>query len=110
MSSVNPIFLRNGSKYQRLLPKDILLLKAEDNYVRVYLSSGETQLLYTSLKRLEATLVGMSFLRVHRSFIINVYALTAWEVEKSELHLGEHLVPLSRAKRKNLEEMIRLLG
>ena len=110
MSSVDPIFLRNGSKYERLLPKDILLLKAEDNYVRVYLHSGETQLLYTSLKSLESILLGMPFLRVHRSFIINVDALTTWEVEKGELHIGEHEVPLSRARRKALEDMLRLLG
>lgn len=58
-----------------LHPARLLLMKAEDNYVQIFYLSGNTickELVRTSLKKLEATLPGNSFVRAHRSYLVNL--------------------------------------
>ena len=110
MASTHPLFLRKGSSYLRVRPEEILVLKAEDNYVRMYLNQQDSVVLYHSLKSLEERFDNGSFLRVHRGYIINVKALERWDLETNELHLGPYTVPLSRSRRKALEEALHLLN
>lgn len=59
-----------------LKPKNLLLLEATDNYVSVfYLVKGKVQrtLLRNTLKNLEDELKEFSFIRCHRSFIVNFH-------------------------------------
>ncbi len=65
----------NGKVILSLQLKNILLLKAEDNYVDVhYLLGGQVkkELIRTSLKRIESRSSASSLIRVHRSYIINL--------------------------------------
>lgn len=53
----------------------LLMMKAEDNYVHVFYISGNTickELVRTSLKKLEGYLAPDSFVRSHRSYLINI--------------------------------------
>lgn len=110
MAFPNPLFLRKGSSYLRVRPEDILVLKAEDNYVRMYLHQQDSVVIYDSLKNLEERFNNGAFLRVHRGYVINVKALERWDLETNELHLGPYTVPLSRSRRKALEEALNLLN
>jgi len=49
---------------------DLVYLKAEDKYVRIFLKNGETKLSERSLGKLEEQLPD-SFIRIHRSYIVN---------------------------------------
>lgn len=58
-----------------LHPGKLLLMKAEDNYVQVFYISGNTiskELIRTSLKKLESYLSPNSFVRAHRSYLVNI--------------------------------------
>jgi uncharacterized membrane protein YidH (DUF202 family) len=53
----------------------LLLMKAEDNYVHIFYIAGNTickELVRTSLKRLESYLAPDSFVRSHRSYLVNI--------------------------------------
>jgi len=53
----------------------LLMMKAEDNYVHVFYISGNTickELVRTSLKKLESYLAPDSFVRSHRSYLVNI--------------------------------------
>lgn len=110
MGVSNPLFIRKGNCYQKVQPIDILVFKAEDNYVRMYLKEEDSVVLYYSLKSLEEQFVSGPFLRVHRGYIINVKALDRWDLEANELHVGPYTVPLSRSRRKALEQALHLLN
>ena len=110
MAIPNPLFIRKGNFYLKVRPEDILVFKAEDNYVRMYLKEEDSVVLYHSLKSLEEQFVGGSFLRVHRGYIINVKALDRWDLELNELHVGPYTVPLSRSRRKALEKALHLFN
>jgi len=58
-----------------LQPGQLLMLKAEDNYVQVYYEHGHTirkELIRNSLKKLEGQLTGHGFVRSHRSYMVNM--------------------------------------
>ncbi|MBO9732767.1 MAG: LytTR family transcriptional regulator [Chitinophaga sp.] len=58
-----------------LHPNKLLLMKAEDNYVQVFYLSGNTiakELIRTSMKKMEACLPAGTFVRAHRSYMINL--------------------------------------
>lgn len=62
--------LKDGARVHRVAQGDILLARGADDYCEVQLMDGRTLLVTTSLARLQATLPG-SFVRVHKSFVVN---------------------------------------
>ncbi|RPD42054.1 LytR/AlgR family response regulator transcription factor [Chitinophaga barathri] len=71
------LFIRD--EYDKLAmtlhPSNLLLLKAEDNYVHVYYRNGNAvkkELIRSSLKKLEPQLSGHGFTRAHRSYMVNL--------------------------------------
>ncbi len=64
-----------GKLVLSLQPAQLLLLKAEDNYVQVFYRHGQTirkELIRNSLKKLEGQLAGHGFVRAHRSYMVNL--------------------------------------
>ncbi|MRG45130.1 hypothetical protein GFS24_08390 [Chitinophaga sp. SYP-B3965] len=58
-----------------LQPSNLLLLKAEDNYVHIFYLNGtvvKKELVRNSLKKLEPQLSGLGFTRSHRSYMVNL--------------------------------------
>lgn len=58
-----------------LQPSNLLLLKAEDNYVHIFYLNGtvvKKELVRNSLKKLETQLSGLGFSRSHRSYMVNL--------------------------------------
>ncbi len=65
------LFLKDGHEQFKILMKDILYAEAEDNYVFLYFNKTR-KLLSMSLKTLEKELLDPRFLRIHRSYLINM--------------------------------------
>lgn len=77
----------------------LLLLEASVNYTILHYTDGESQIYSYTLKRFEQHLASNnSFIRIHKSFIVNrAYIL---EVRKSEVVLLSNVVlPLARRRR-----------
>src|SRR5690606_30893680 len=51
---------------------DIVRLKAESNYTRVYFSNGDVFIESKTLREFEQELAAIDFIRVHRSHLINM--------------------------------------
>ncbi|MDD7884445.1 LytTR family DNA-binding domain-containing protein [Flavivirga sp. 57AJ16] len=51
---------------------DILYCKADDNYTEIYLNTNKKKLVSKTLKYFEDTLNNASFVRVHKSYLVNV--------------------------------------
>ncbi len=72
----------NGLKGKILIPlqdgfevinkADIVYCEADDNYTKIYLRSGEHYLVSKTLKYFEETLGTDSFVRIHKSYLVNV--------------------------------------
>lgn len=102
---------QSGINFVRL--KDILYCKAEGNYTLIYLAHKKSKEIVTkTLKEFESLLSGHQFFRVHRSYLINLQHIKAYErSHQTEAYDGdggcvilaeEVKVPVSRERRKYL--------
>ena len=58
--------------FEILNTADILYCKADDNYTEIYLNNNKKKLVSKTLKYFEEALMGSSFARVHKSYLVNV--------------------------------------
>lgn len=90
----NSLFLKVEYQMVRVLYEDILYIEGLKDYVKVHLESSSKPLLsLTSLKSLEEKLTDRGFMRVHRSFIVNLEKISA--VSKTSITIGRDSIPVS---------------
>ncbi|MEO9893186.1 response regulator [Aurantibacter sp.] len=98
------IFVRHYGKMEKLMLKDILFIEADRNYSNIITKSGKF-LLTSTLKSMEGKLPANQFLRVHRSFIVNVTNLDV--VAEDYLEINRKVIPLSKSHKELLMGRIR---
>lgn len=105
----NRIFVREDDRLVCLRANQIEAIEALGNYVKIR-SAGKTHVVRSSLTSLEAQLHPSTFVRTHRSHIVNITAVR----ELLPLSHGDynvvlesgHVVPLSRAYRDRLQMFV----
>lgn len=98
------IFVRHQDKMVKININDILYIEADRNYCRIFAKDKEYMLVMT-LKEMDEKLPPQHFLRVHRSFIINVSHVT--EISTNDVLIGKATIPVSTDLRKQLLQRIR---
>ncbi|WP_338356876.1 LytR/AlgR family response regulator transcription factor [Yeosuana marina] len=93
------IFVKHHEKMVRVDIKDILYIEAERNYCRIH-SKLKEYLLVMTLKDLDEKLPNKHFIRVHRSFIVNLSQID--EVATSHIVIGKKAIPVSKALKDEL--------
>ncbi|MDO9339274.1 MAG: LytTR family DNA-binding domain-containing protein [Bacteroidales bacterium] len=88
------LFLKSDYKIKRINFNDILYIEGLKDYVKVYTHNAPRPVLsLTSLKLLESKLPGNKFMRVHRSFIVNLEKINT--IERSRIVFGKEYIPVS---------------
>ncbi|MFN4256871.1 MAG: LytR/AlgR family response regulator transcription factor [Saprospiraceae bacterium] len=90
------IFVKSDGRLVKVALGDLLFVEAMEKYVRLHLPGGRIVSLM-SMSQMEGTLPAEHFLRVHRSFIVNLTKVES--VEGHVIHIGRQQVPLSKAQR-----------
>jgi DNA-binding LytR/AlgR family response regulator len=95
---------------------DLLFIEADDNYSTVVWKNGhgiEKKLLRINLKNIENQLNNTFTIRCHRSFIVNVHAITTISGNtngyKLQIRDSDFTIPVSRQKGKELMDKINQL-
>jgi DNA-binding LytR/AlgR family response regulator len=93
------IFLKTEYKIVRINISQIHYVEAMSEYLRIYLVDNPRPIIVLlSMKKMEERLPKRSFMRVHRSFIINLKMIR--EVSKSRIVLGEDIdIPIGDSYR-----------
>jgi two-component system, LytTR family, response regulator len=87
-------FIRENNNYVKIDMSKVLYLKSMENYTQII----TTDQLYTTLMPLsdvKEQLPPDIFLRVHRSYVVNLSKITA--VNRTEVFINEHEIPLTRS-------------
>ncbi|QRR03338.1 LytR/AlgR family response regulator transcription factor [Dyadobacter sandarakinus] len=88
------LFLKVEYQLVRIAYDDILYTEGLKDYVKVHLKSDSKPVLsLTSLKALEEKLPPSRFMRVHRSFIVNLDKISA--VTRNTIQIGTATIPVS---------------
>lgn len=101
------LWLRDGSRLVRATMADILCIEADDSYLNIFTVQGRKFTVRQSLRELEESLPAGLFLRVHRSFLVQISRIESVDLPNATLTVGPHTLPFSRSYR---EELVRCLG
>lgn len=93
------IFVRKNERMIKILIKDILYFEADRNYCKVH-AKNKDSLLVMTLKEIDEKLPNEHFLRIHRSYIINLSHVD--EVAGSHVVIGKKAIPMSKNLRNEL--------
>ena len=58
--------------------KNILFCKADDNYTEIYLNNNKKKVVSKTLKYFDEALSSSSFVRIHKSYLVNVNEITKY--------------------------------
>lgn len=93
------IFVRHHEKMVKISINDILYIEAERNYCRIY-AKGKEYLIVTTLKDIDEKLPQDHFLRIHRSFIVNISQID--EIATSHVVVSRKAIPISKQLKSEL--------
>lgn len=99
------LFLKSDYKIKRINFNDILYIEGLKDYVKVYTQNTPKPVLsLTSLKLLESKLPGDKFMRVHRSFIVNLEKIDT--IERGRIVFGKVYIPVSDQYKEKFQKFL----
>lgn len=98
-------FIKEKHELIRLRFQEILYVEAMDNYTRLHTAKGR-HVLSQTLKLVEQKLAGHSFVRVHRSYLVNLRHVDL--IAPRHVLVNGEKVPVSEGQRQKLLEQIQL--
>jgi DNA-binding LytR/AlgR family response regulator len=103
------VFIKSEYKLIKINLSDILYLSGLRDYTQVFLK-GKVSPLTTlqNLKDFESKLPDHNFIRVHRSYIVSIEQVDS--ISRSEITIGQHVIPIGNAYRQLLDELINTGG
>jgi len=99
------LFLKSEYKIRRINFDDILYIEGMKDYVKVFLAHEEKPVLsISSVKAVEEKLPADHFMRVHRSFIVNLDKIEV--IERSRIVFGKTYIPVSDQYKDKFQEFL----
>jgi two-component system, LytTR family, response regulator LytT len=99
------LFLKSDYKIKRINFQNILYIEGLKEYVKVYtLLSDKPILSLSSLKILEIKLPSDKFMRVHRSFIVNLEKIET--IDRSRIVFGKIYIPIGDQYKDKFQEFL----
>ncbi len=101
------ICIKSYSDYQFVPLQDIIYLKADNNTTDIKLFNGKTVNAFKPLKHYEQTLP-FYFLRIHKSYIVNINHVSRIHFSKSKCYLNyDEVLPFSLNYKNNIDGIMR---
>lgn len=100
------IFVKTKKRLEKIMLTDILYVEAYDIYAMIKTSSGQ-HLLSHSLKTVEEKFPSSKFIRVHRSYLVNIDKIEA--IEENDLIISQLRIPIGKTYRDHLMNKLSFL-
>ena len=105
-SASNEIYVKTDKKFIRVPFNQIHYFENAGDYVKI-ITDSRTHVVHGSLKSIDNRIDHPRFLKVHRSFIVNLGKIK--DIEEGSLVIGSKVIPISRAHRPILFKSINIL-
>lgn len=105
-SPLTHLFVRHQGKLLRLRSEDILYAESMRDYVRL-VTPAEKYICHQSMRNLEQLLDPSVFMRVHRSYLVNM--LRVEDIRETELRINGISIPVSKNLRPEVLRRITIL-
>jgi len=98
------LFIKAEGKLVKLNPEDIVFIESMRDYVK-FVTQSQKYVTYSTLKNLEEKLSKTTFLKVHRSYIVNINKID--DIRGNTIYLQGNQVPIGKGHK---EEVIKRLN
>lgn len=88
--------------------REIAYIHTEQVYCRVFLVDATEKVLRIPIRELERELEGIGFIRVHRSYLVNLQYVEA--VDDSMVYVLSQKIPISVRKRLKVQKACKMIG
>ncbi len=106
-SNEKEMFIRSEGKFIKIKYDEILYIETMDDYLVFNIEDGSKHIIHSSLKKMDEKLSDLHFLKVHRSYIINLKKINS--IEDTHVVIQQKVIPVSRAHRPILMQKVNLL-
>jgi len=99
------IFIKSEYRIIQIRLDDIIYIEGEKDYVKIYLSAQPKPIMsLMSMKSLEDQLPSSGFMRVHRSYIVNLNKIKT--IERDRIIFGDVYIPISDKYKNDFQEFL----
>jgi len=98
------LFIKSEYKLIRINYADIRYIEGMREYVRIYLDNDKPVMALMSIKKLVEHLPLTDFMRVHRSYIVNLSKITT--IERNRIVFGKTYIPISDQYKSDFQAFI----
>lgn len=102
----NQLYIKSDSRFLRIRNEDILYVEAKGDYA-LFKTKDNSYIVHSTMKNVENKLDKNVFIKVHRSFIVNLNQIV--DIEDSNLLIDKKVIPISRANKASLMSRINVI-
>jgi len=102
--SSDHLFIKSEYKVIRIEIDKILYIEGMREYVRIHLENSKPVMTLLSMKKIEQKLPSTWFMRVHRSYIVNLKKITT--IERNRIIFDDVYIPVSEQYKEKLQKYI----
>jgi DNA-binding LytR/AlgR family response regulator len=100
------LFIKADDKLTKVRKDDILFLESMRDYVK-FVTSSKNYVTYSTLKNMEEKLNGQTFLKVHRSYIVNLSKID--DIRGNVIYILGNQIPIGKGHKEDLEARLNIL-
>jgi DNA-binding LytR/AlgR family response regulator len=100
------LFIKADDKLIKVRKDDILFLESMRDYVK-FVTSSKNYVTYSTLKNMEEKLNGQTFLKVHRSYIVNLSKID--DIRGNTIYILGNQIPIGKGHKEDLEARLNIL-
>ncbi len=101
------IFINDEGRLTRIPINDIAIIEAKGDYVLIKLDQQKRFITRSSMKKIENKLPDNLFMRVHRSYIVNLKRIV--DIEEFSILINQEVIPISRNAKSELLKKLNFL-
>lgn len=101
------IFLKSGTRFEKISLEQIHYLKADGSYTR-FVTADKEYTLSGNLNTISEKINNPSFIRIHRSYIVNVNSITG--VDNNYVFIDTETLPISRSYKEAVNRVIQKIS
>ncbi len=105
-TQTNDLYVREDGRFIRVSCDEVLFFENVGDYVRVKTTKGQ-YIIHGTLKSIDEKLNDARFLKIHRSFIVNLDKIK--DIEENSLVIDKTVIPISRANKGELMGRLKVL-
>lgn len=105
-TATDHIFIKSDGKLVRLNNDDILYIESMGDYVK-FVTGDKKYVTHNTIKNLEEKVNKGCFIKVHRSYIINITKID--DIRENDLYIKGNEIPISKAHRSEVMKRLNII-